>query len=228
MPAAELGELSAILSPAERARAARFHAAAHASRFTVAHARLRQILAALLGFAPADIEFSAGDHGKPALAGKAARTGLEFNLSHSGELGLVGWAWHRAIGVDIEVWRPMSDEGAVVRRFFSPAEIAAYEALQPALRTRGFFQCWTRKEAYVKAVGRGLGLPLHSFDVSLQDSAAKMLLRASAVQDDGRSWSMAAPALREGRSAAVVLEGAPFLLRPLPRNEENVMQKLWA
>jgi 4'-phosphopantetheinyl transferase len=155
-------------------------------------------------------------------------TDLEFNLSHSGELGLVGWAWHRAIGVDIEVWRPLRDEAAVVRRFFSPTEVAAYEALQPALRTRGFFQCWTRKEAYVKAVGRGLGLPLDSFDVALQDSSEQLLLRASAVQDDGRSWSMAAPAMDDGISAAVVLEGAPFLIRPLRQNEENVMHKMWA
>ncbi len=214
MTAAELARLSAILSPAELARAARFHAVVHANRFTVAHARLRQVLAALLDTAPTDIEFSEGEHGKPALAGKDAHTGLQFNLSHSGGVGLVGWAWHRAIGVDIEVWRPMSDEAAVVRRFFSPAEIAAYEALPSALHTRAFFQCWTRKEAYVKALGRGLGLPLASFDVSLQDSGETLLLRASAVQDDGRSWSMAAPPMHDGISAAVVLEGAPFLIQP--------------
>ncbi|MEO6185350.1 MAG: 4'-phosphopantetheinyl transferase superfamily protein [Steroidobacteraceae bacterium] len=199
----------------------------HANRFTVAHARLRQILAALLHAAAADIEFSHGEHGKPALAGAAAHAHLQFNLSHSGSLGLVGWAWRRAIGVDVEVWRPMSDEAAVVRRFFSPAEIAAYDALKPQQRTRGFFHCWTRKEAYVKAVGRGLGLALASFDVSLQDGDEHLLLRASAVQDDGRSWSMAAPPMHEGISAAVVLEGGPFVIQPQQQNEEDVMPKLW-
>jgi 4'-phosphopantetheinyl transferase len=210
--AAEQAGLARLLDSEEQWRAARFHFAEHARRFTVARARLRQQLAALLAMAPGDIRFSAGPHGKPGLAGELAGSGLEFNLSHSGALGLIGWAWHRAIGVDIEIWRRTSDEAALVRRFFSASEIAAYEVLDPALRTQGFFNCWTRKEAYVKAVGRGLGLPLHSFDVSLGDSANARLLRASAVQEDGRSWSLAAPQLAAGVSAAVVLEGDHFLV----------------
>jgi 4'-phosphopantetheinyl transferase len=211
---AERAELARLLGDAERQRAARFHAAEHANRFVVAHARLRQQLAALLSVAPADIEFAAGPHGKPAIAGEPARAGLEFNLSHSGSLGLVGWSWRGAIGVDIEFWRSTSDEAALVRRFFSASEIAAYEQLAPALRTQAFFNCWTRKEAYVKAVGRGLGLPLHSFDVSMGDAAEAHLVRASEVAADGRSWSLAAPQLDNGISAAVVLEGGAFHIIP--------------
>jgi 4'-phosphopantetheinyl transferase len=211
---AERAELARLLSDAERQRAARFHAAEHANRFEVAHARLRQQLAALLSVAPADIEFAAGPHGKPAIAGEPAGAGLEFNLSHSGSLGLVGWSWRGAIGVDIEFWRSTSDEAALVRRFFSASEIAAYEQLAPALRTQAFFNCWTRKEAYVKAVGRGLGLPLHSFDVSMGDAAEAHLVRASEVAADGRSWSLAAPQLDNGISAAVVLEGGAFHIIP--------------
>ncbi len=180
----------------------------------VARARLRQQLAALLSVAPGDIGFSAGPHGKPEFAGELAQAGLEFNLSHSGSLGLVGWSWHRAIGVDIEIWRPTSDEAALVRRFFSASEIAAYELFPPALRTQAFFNCWTRKEAYVKAVGRGLALPLHSFDVSLGEASAACLLRAPEAGDDGRSWSLAAPQLEDGVSAAVVLEGGAFHIVP--------------
>lgn len=214
MPAAEQAALARLLSEAERQRAARFHAAQHGSRFIVAHARLRQQLAALLSVAPDAIGFDVGPHGKPGLAGAQAAAGLEFNLSHSGSMGLIGWAWHRAIGVDIEVWRSTSDEGALVRRYFSASEIDAY-ALQPeSQRTQAFFNCWTRKEAYIKAVGRGLGLPLDSFDVTLGPASEARLLRTSTVHDDGRSWSLAAIHLEADASAAVVLEGDAFHILP--------------
>jgi 4'-phosphopantetheinyl transferase len=211
---AEREQLALLLSAEEHARAARFRFAEHARRFVVAHARLRQQLAALLNIHAADITFASGAHGKPAIAGDATQSGLEFNLSHSGSLGLVGWAWRRAIGVDIEFWRPMSDEAALVRRYFSAVEIAAYEQLEPPARSAAFFNCWTRKEAYVKAVGRGLGLPLDSFDVSLGDGAEARLLRASAIGDDGRSWSLAALQAGPGLSAAAVLEGGDFIISP--------------
>lgn len=177
-----------------------------AARFVVAHARLRLLLAQRLGMDPARIELTTGEHGKPRLAGSAARSGLHFNLSHSDAWGLVGWAQDRELGVDVERWRPMRDERALVHRFFSPHEIAAYEALAPAQRTAGFFNCWTRKEAYIKAVGRGLGLPLDSFDVSLDAAPAARLLRPSAHCEDGRRWSLAAPDALPGMSLAVVLE----------------------
>lgn len=206
VPADERAALAAVLSPEERARAARFHSPEHGARFIVAHARLRQLLAPLLDIAPPDIEFIAGEHGKPALAGAAAGSDLQFNLSHSGALGLVGWAQGREIGVDVEIWRAMNDEAALVRRYFSPAEIAAYEALPPAQRTEGFFNCWTRKEAYIKAVGRGLGLPLDSFDVSIGSGADACLLRPSGLCDDSLQWSLAAPTLAPQVSMAVVLQ----------------------
>lgn len=214
MDDAERDRLARLLSEDELARAARFRAVEHANRFVVAHARLRQQLAALLNTEPAGITLVSGAHGKPRIAGDAVQAGLEFNLSHSGSLGLVGWAWRRAIGVDIEFWRPMSDEAALVRRFFSAAEIAAYEQLEPPMRSQAFFNCWTRKEAYVKAVGRGLGLPLNSFDVSLGDGAEARLLRASETDDDGRTWSLAALQPGIGISAAAVLEGGDFLIIP--------------
>jgi 4'-phosphopantetheinyl transferase len=202
-----------LLSPEERDRAARFHAAEHGARFIVAHARLRQLLAPQLGIAPEQIAFAAGPHGKPELAGAAAAAAVGFNLSHSGGLGLAGWARGRQIGVDVEAWRPMRDAAALVRRFFSPAENRAWEALPPAARTEGFFNIWTRKEAYVKAVGRGLGLQLASFDVSAGNGADARLLRPSAHCSDGRRWSLAAPQGPPEVSLAVVLEGDNLLLR---------------
>jgi 4'-phosphopantetheinyl transferase len=206
-PAAEVARLHSLLSADEQARAARFLSPLHRDRFAVAHGRLRELLASQLGVDPSALQFDTAEHGKPHLAGPQAGSGLQFNLSHSGDRGLVGWANQRHLGVDIELWRPLGDEAALVRRFFSPAENAAYEALAPAERTRGFFECWTRKEAYIKAVGRGLGLPLDSFDVSFGAGCEPALLRPSADVPEGRSWTLAAPSLGAGISVAVILEG---------------------
>lgn len=210
---AERDALHALLPEPERARAARFLSPQHASRFIVAHARLRQLLAPLVQVAPDQIRFDAAAHGKPHLADAAAASGLQFNLSHSDGWGLVGWAHRRHIGVDVEVWRAMRDERALVHRYFAPAEIAAYEALPDAARAEGFFNGWTRKEAYIKAVGRGLGLPLDSFDVSLDRCDAR-LLRASTYGDDTRCWSLAAPQGPPRTSLAVVLESHNVVVLP--------------
>lgn len=188
----------------------------------MAHGRLRQLLSSVLGMAPENLEFAAGPHGKPHLAGAAAGSGLHFNLSHSGDVGLVGWAQGRDIGVDVEVWRPMRDEAALVHRYFSTAEIAAYEALPAASRTEAFFNCWTRKEAYIKAVGRGLGLPLDSFDVSLDSGSGARLLRPSALCDDGRQWSLAAPLFAPRLSLAVVLAGPDVRVEVAMRDDQSL------
>lgn len=206
--------LASLLSEAERARAGRFRVPGLAGRYTVAHARLRQILAAQLGTEPGALQFAAGPHGKPELAGAFAGSGLRFNLSHSAALGLVGWTRGRDIGVDVEAWRGMRDEAALVRRYFSPVEIAAYEASPADARTEVFFNLWTRKEAYVKAVGRGLGLPLDSFDVSPGKGQEARLLRPSSAIEDPRHWSLAAPAGPPRASLAIVTGTEELSLQP--------------
>ncbi len=214
IPEPERAVLYAVLGPAERQRAGRFLFPQLAERFTVAHGRLRQLLGEVLGASPADLEFATARHGKPLLAGAFADAGLHFNLSHSDGWGLVGWCHGRHIGVDVEHWRVMRDERALVRRFFSASENAAYDALAPAERSEAFFNCWTRKEAYIKAVGRGLGLPLDSFDVSLGRGSEARLLRASALCEDARCWSLAAPEGPPRTSLAVVLESDSIVVLP--------------
>jgi 4'-phosphopantetheinyl transferase len=135
-------------------------------------------------------------------------------LSHSGARGLLGWSWRREIGVDVEVWRSMRDAAALVRRYFSAVEVAAWDALAPAQQHEAFFNLWTRKEAYVKALGRGLGLPLHSFDVSHESGAGAKLLRTSALAADDRPWSLAAPVVASEISLAVVLQSETLSLSP--------------
>ena len=205
-PEQERRQLASLLSVEESARAARFLATADGQRFVTAHGRLRQLLGSLLEMAPAMLEFGSAPRGKPRLAGAAAGTGLCFNLSHSGDVGLIGWSRGREIGVDVEVWRALRDTAALVRRFFSPVEIASWEALEPAARHAAFFNLWTRKEAYVKALGRGLSLPLASFDVSHESGAGAWLLRASPHAGDGREWSVTATDAGPGVSLAVALE----------------------
>jgi 4'-phosphopantetheinyl transferase len=212
LPDDRRADLEALLDAGERARAGRFMFPQLRERFIVAHGRLRQVLGEVLGHPPAGLRFEKAEHGKPYLADNAA---LHFNLSHSDGWGLVGWAQGRELGVDVERWRPMRDELALVRRFFSPAENAAYDALDAALRTEGFFQCWTRKEAYIKAVGRGLGLPLDSFDVSLGRDVEPRLLRASTHCEDGRRWSLAAPQGPNDVSIAIVLESDSVVIQPV-------------
>lgn len=173
------------------------------------------MLGGVLGLAPDRLEFTSGADGKPALAGAAASSGLQFNLSHSGGLGLVGWSWGRDIGVDVEVWRSLRDEAALVRRYFSHNEVAAWEALPAAARHEAFYNLWTRKEAYVKALGRGLGLALDSFDVSHEGGAGARLLRASALAGDDRAWALAAPAMVQAASIAVVMQAGTLTASPV-------------
>jgi 4'-phosphopantetheinyl transferase len=207
--------LAAFLSPEELAHARRFLSASHGQRYVVAHGRLRQLLAPLLRMEPAAIEFAAGADGKPQLAGAAAASELSFNLSHSAAWGLVGWSWQRDIGVDVEAWRAMRDAAALVRRYFSAAEIAGWEALPQELREQAFFNLWTRKEAYVKALGRGLSLSLASFDVSHENGSGARLLRSSELAGDARPWSLAAPDLDARLSLAVVLQAETLTASPL-------------
>lgn len=207
-PEPQHGDLPAMLSATERARAARFLHADHRWSFIVAHARKRELLGAELGCPGTSLQFDTGPHGKPHLAGEGASSGLQFNLSHSGEWGLLGWCHGHAIGVDVEVWRPLRDEPALVRRYFSARENADYEALPAGGRTEGFFHCWTRKEAYVKAVGRGLGLPLDSFDVSMERGEGARILRQSPDAGHGGTWSLAAPDLTPQPLSLAVVVGA--------------------
>jgi 4'-phosphopantetheinyl transferase len=160
-----------VLSAAELTRAERFRFAQDRRRFIASHTALREILAAYTGLHPAAIEFVTLPHGKPALVSGS----LQFNLSHSGELALVALAAGCELGVDIERLRAQVEMEAIARRFFSPTETGALLAYPEPERGPAFFRCWTRKEAYVKALGGGLTISLASFAVSLDPARAELL-----------------------------------------------------
>ena len=159
----ETRSLESCLSEAERGRAARFRFERDRRRFIVARARLRKELAARLGTSAERIEFAYGDNGKPRLADQA----WQFSVSHCDDVALFAFSKTAQVGVDIEAIRPVREADAIAVQFFSPLEHAGYAALAPRDRLLGFFRVWTRKEAYVKALGVGFSMALERFDLSV-------------------------------------------------------------
>ncbi|WP_054533492.1 4'-phosphopantetheinyl transferase family protein [Herpetosiphon geysericola] len=152
----------AVLNPEEQARALRFHFERDQLRYTICRGAMRLILAEYLSSDPSSLEFSQNSYGKPLLADVE----LSFNLSHAGNYGLLGLSQLSTIGVDIEQERQVDDLASIAQHYFAPSE--RHAVLNAADQTAAFFRCWTRKEAYIKAHGMGLSLPLSSFAVSIE------------------------------------------------------------
>jgi 4'-phosphopantetheinyl transferase len=162
--AAQVQEFSALLSAAELQRAARFIAAEHQRRFTVARGVLRTLLGRYLTCDPREIQFMYTEHGKPFLAD----TDLRFNISHSDEIAVYAFTRTADIGVDIEKVEAIF-KADVAKRFFSNDEYEILTALFGEAQQRGFYRIWARKEALIKGIGEGLKIPLDSFSVTLED-----------------------------------------------------------
>lgn len=199
------------LSGDERARASRLHIPLDRERWIAGRAWLRHVLAQLLRTDAQRLRFSHGLRGKPTLVD--AQMPLQFNLSHSAERALLAVALDRPLGVDIEQVRDLQDAEAIARRHFAPAEIEQWLALAPPMRARGFFAGWTRKEAYVKALGGGLGaIALDSFEVTLAPDQPAQLRSIGGSRDAARAWSLWNLDAAPGFAAAVVAHGAPLRL----------------
>ena len=194
-----------VLSDAERQRATRFAFDRDARRFILARARLRQLLAARLGERPESVELVYGAHGKPALARRFADCDLRFNVSHRDEVAVYAFSSGRAIGIDVEAVRAVPHADAIAAHLFSDRENAAYRALDPRDRPLGFFHCWTRKEAFVKALGDGLCHPLDRFDVSLAPGEPAAVLRVEDMPGDRCGWRLQSFSPAPGFVGAVVV-----------------------
>jgi 4'-phosphopantetheinyl transferase len=157
---------AAVLSPDEIARASRFHFEKDRTRFARCRSALRCLLAGYLESRPAEVRFEYSTNGKPQLAPEKNPRALHFNVSHSGNMALIAVGSELSLGVDIEKIRDDVDAEALAERFFSPRERAGLRALPAHLRVPGFYACWTRKEAFLKATGTGLSFPLADFSVS--------------------------------------------------------------
>ncbi|HEX5611275.1 MAG TPA: 4'-phosphopantetheinyl transferase superfamily protein [Burkholderiales bacterium] len=179
-----------LLLDDEVERANRFLVEKERNRFIVARATLRRLLAERLGVSPRAVRLARGTHGKPALAWPLSESGLHFNVSHSQNLAAYAFSHGREIGIDVEAVRPMPDAEDVARRFFSRNERTAFFSLDPVDRCLAFFHCWTRKEAFIKAIGDGLSHPLSAFDVTLKPGEAPRLLRVGDRPGERSGWSL--------------------------------------
>jgi 4'-phosphopantetheinyl transferase len=203
-PPAACAALAQGLDAAEHARAERFYLEDGRRRFIVAHGVLRLLLAAYCGCDPRALRFAEGRWGKPRLYEPAAD--LCFNLSHSGELSLCAVTRNAEIGVDVEHRRAKLASDAIAARHFAPEELSVLRNLPPHLRTAAFFRCWTRKEAFIKARGEGLALPLDSFAVSLAPDAPAALLSIGGSAAAAAEWSLDEIAVPTGYTAAVAVK----------------------
>lgn len=196
-----------ILDADERGRADRFHFERDRVRFVIARGVLRSILARYLRRAPGEIRFTYSAYGKPALA--VAEGGLSFNVSHSNEVALYAFARGREVGVDVEFVREDCAGMEIAGRFFSAREVDALRRLPAALHTHAFFNCWTRKEAYIKARGEGLSHPLDKFAVSLAPGEPAALLSTERDPSEVSRWSLHELRPGPGYVAALALQGKP-------------------
>jgi 4'-phosphopantetheinyl transferase len=202
-----LSRLERTLSPDEEARANRFVFKTDRNRFVVARGILRELLGAYLMLSPTEVRFRYGPQGKPTADPEICSSTLQFNLSHSNGLAVYAFAHGRGLGIDVERVRPELAGEEIAERFFGPRELAELRALSPQLRAEGFFLCWTRKEAYVKAHGAGLNLPLDTFVVSLTPGRP-----AELESVDSSRWTLKSFKPSPGFVGAIVGEGKDWRL----------------
>lgn len=205
-----LKRFEAILSPDEIARASHFRFEKDKNHYIVGRAVLRELLGRYLGDASRRLEFSYGEFGKPSLAGAYVASGLSFNLSHSGGLAVYAFAKNRNLGIDVERVRPDFGGEEIAQRYFSTREVSDLLSLPAEKRATAFFHCWTRKEAYLKARGAGLQIPLDSFSVSLALGQSAEFL--SGIEP---SWHLAALDPTEGYAGALVYDATPATARAM-------------
>ena len=206
-PVSCVERLARSLSQEERKRAERFYFAKDRLGFVVRRGLLRTILSYYLDIQPDRVKFRYGSHGKPELAEMFLRSTLRFNLSHSERLALYAVTRLRSVGVDVEYVRPIADAAEIVQRYFSPQEKAAFLGLPASLRLLGFFNCWTRKEAYLKALGDGLARPLDAFAVSLAPGETARLRSIEGNPRDASRWFLQEMVPASGYVAALAVEG---------------------
>jgi len=209
LPPATVKRLESTLSTDEAKRAARFYFAEGKRRHIIAHGCLRDILTRYLNCEPDQLNFSANEYGKPVLEDHE----LEFNLSHSGDFALIAVTQKCRVGVDVEHHRPDLEHEKIARRYFSPNEVAELMALPPGQRIIGFFNCWTRKEAYIKAHGLGLSLPLDSFDVTLIPNEPATLRATRPNLEETVRWTLVSLEVGSGYAGALAVEGQDLEFR---------------
>jgi 4'-phosphopantetheinyl transferase len=196
-----------FLATDEIERADRFYFEKDRNSFTVARGALRELLGGYLKIPPNQVAFVYGPQGKPDLAESHHASGLRFNLSHSGGIALLAVARNRELGVDVEQIPADFASLEIATRFFSPEECAKLESVPAGQSVDAFFNCWTRKEAYIKARGQGLSIPLDSFVVAFAPGENPALLQVKTGDENFSRWRFHALHPGTGYKAALAVEG---------------------
>ncbi|HMF75353.1 MAG TPA: 4'-phosphopantetheinyl transferase superfamily protein [Bryobacteraceae bacterium] len=182
-----IGQFEQFLAADEKHRADRYRFEHLRNSFVLARGALRILLGCYLDVSPAEISFSYGPKGKPVLAPRAS---VDFNASHSGAVAVFGFTDNCEIGIDVEQIHPLDEMRNIANRFFCPEETEDLMTLTADQRQRAFFLCWTRKEAYIKAIGDGLSAPLDSFRVTLQPSQSARFIHVGHDTDAAKAWTL--------------------------------------
>ena len=190
LPSPQEQRLRGILTDDELDKARRFYFEIDRQRFIAARGTLRSILSRYIPTSPGHLRFYYNQYGKPSLAPEFSSTLLNFNLSHSGSLALFAITRNMEIGVDVEHVRSDFEYEEIAKRFFSVNEVATLRTIPTEKKLEAFYNCWTRQEAYIKAHGKGLSLPLDSFDVSLASWEPSIVLITKDELQEGSHWTL--------------------------------------
>jgi 4'-phosphopantetheinyl transferase len=204
----DLQQLFALLTPDEQQKAARFHFEKDRNHYGAARGLLRLILSSYLSEEPKDLRFTYNLYGKPALDSDL----LQFNVSHSHGLALYAVARHCQVGIDLEYMRTDFGWRQIVEQYFSPQELKALTQLPESQQYRAFFDGWTRKEAFIKAKGKGLSIPLNQFDVSLSPVEPAALLHTQWDSQETAQWTLHAIDPGEDYAGAIAIRGRDLQL----------------
>jgi 4'-phosphopantetheinyl transferase len=205
--ASQLHQLAQTLSEDERVRAEQLHFEQDKNRFIARRGLLRTILGSYLGTQPGQLQFSYGRYGKPTLAKPFVSNSLHFNMSHSNGLALYAITVGRPLGVDLEYVRPIGEAEQIAERFFSAQENAVFRTLPASDKNQAFFYCWTRKEAYLKAIGDGLTRPSNQFSVLLDSWEPASPLSVTGDPKEVSGWTLQTLTPVPDYVAALAVEG---------------------
>jgi 4'-phosphopantetheinyl transferase len=211
-PGEAVHALRAILSEEELKRTERFHFDRHRRHFVAGRGILRHLLSLYTGIEPGQLQLEYTRNGKPFLPGMDGAFGIRFNLSHSGGMAVYAFTRGREVGIDIEHQRPIDDIDRIAERNFSAKEYTTLGTLPEGERLEAFYLCWTRKEAFIKAIGEGISFPLQQFDVSLTLGEPAQLQAVYGSQEIAQRWSMHDLTIAPGYAAALVVEGSNYAL----------------
>jgi 4'-phosphopantetheinyl transferase len=211
-PAGRIQEYSRFLSDEELFRAGKFVKSLHRDRYISGHGAIRCLLAEYLGCSPDGIKFEIGEYGKPHIGGVNPND-LEFNYSHSQDLGVLAVTMGSPVGVDVEYIRPINDAVRLAERFFTRAEVEVLRSVPENFFLKTFFTIWTCKEAYIKAIGRGLTYSLNNFDIFFNRELYPGIAIVHNVSDSKLNWSLRYFIPENGYISAISTKKLMFLMQ---------------